>query len=375
MHFFFYFIVTCISILNSLQAESDFKIIDLSPPGSVESYATDINEHGQVVGLYLPEGSKKMVTFIWDKENGFVDLGEYENQYWKTLCKPKINNLGHVVGCETLPGNFFSLGYSFRRPFFWSPERGKIMMDFSNDARAGDIEAVSFNDHNQAFIHMFNYFENQYQSIFNFYLQQPYAGKILNSWLWQEDQYEEIDNFQSFSTHNEHTSYLSNQQTITGAQRGIFEESYTPIFYDHQNKIEIVIPFPKNMNTGWPLTINDNNEVLLEYKNLDLVSSSKSSYYAWNPIEGLVTIPYNFKPIWINNQGLILGTFEKMKTKQIVLYDGQNIINVSTAMIDSNFHSLDILYKVNDRKQIVGTGRLDPQGKPHAFLIEPKEKN
>jgi probable HAF family extracellular repeat protein len=63
-------------------------------PGATFSYATDINERGEVVGASQTAGGEGH-AFLWTQADGFKDLGTLGGS---SSAAQAINDLGHVVG-------------------------------------------------------------------------------------------------------------------------------------------------------------------------------------------------------------------------------------------------------------------------------------
>ena len=87
-------ITACLAGLLCVNASAvEYKMTYLATLGGSASYASDINENGQVVGFgYTPTGA--LHACYWDKSGNVRDLGSlYGNSYAEG-----INNQGIVVG-------------------------------------------------------------------------------------------------------------------------------------------------------------------------------------------------------------------------------------------------------------------------------------
>ncbi len=73
-------------------------MIDIGTLGENNSYASAINDLGQVVGSSDSEYSR--AAFIWTAEDGMIDLNDFlpADSEWYLLGATDINNLGQIVG-------------------------------------------------------------------------------------------------------------------------------------------------------------------------------------------------------------------------------------------------------------------------------------
>ena len=77
-------------------AASFYDITDLGIlPGATSSYASGLNDLGQVVGTLY--GDRYRRGFLWSERAGMKDLGFLQSQYPYSSASD-INNLGQVVG-------------------------------------------------------------------------------------------------------------------------------------------------------------------------------------------------------------------------------------------------------------------------------------
>ncbi len=80
----------------------DGEMIDLGTLGGSDSRTKDINNAGQVVGYsYLDPDSVGYRGFLWDSENGMIELSDllFDDSGWERLTYANaINNYGQIVG-------------------------------------------------------------------------------------------------------------------------------------------------------------------------------------------------------------------------------------------------------------------------------------
>ena len=80
----------------------DGEMIDLGTFGGSNSRANDINNAGQIVGhSYLDPPSIGYRAFLWDSENGMIELSDllFDSSGWERLTYAMaINNYGQIVG-------------------------------------------------------------------------------------------------------------------------------------------------------------------------------------------------------------------------------------------------------------------------------------
>jgi probable HAF family extracellular repeat protein len=112
-------------------------MVDLGTLGGPYSWASGVNALGQVVGSSWTANSSDTHGFLWD-QNGMIDLGTLDGRKGFSHAYG-INDLGQIVGTTAATGDWF------QRPFLW--ERG-IMQDLgTGDAKGGVARAI--NNHGQ----------------------------------------------------------------------------------------------------------------------------------------------------------------------------------------------------------------------------------
>jgi probable HAF family extracellular repeat protein len=91
---------------------------DLGTLGGNTSYATGINDSGQVVGYSYLADDVTRHAFIWTASGGMVDLGTLPGGAWSQ--GENINASGEICG-EAVDGSGIEV------PFFWSPSTGFVI--------------------------------------------------------------------------------------------------------------------------------------------------------------------------------------------------------------------------------------------------------
>lgn len=98
--FLVHFAIILLSLsLSSANAGQLYSITSVDIPGAVSSEAYDINDHGQVVGVFQTESGANR-AFLWHQSNGVLNLGVLEG-YGHSIARA-INDAGQITGdCGT----------------------------------------------------------------------------------------------------------------------------------------------------------------------------------------------------------------------------------------------------------------------------------
>jgi probable HAF family extracellular repeat protein len=139
-----FLIVTCISLLFASLADaqkihafiwnSGSGMMDLGTLGGDISYATGVNDSGEVVGRAYLADNVTYHTFTWTAAGGMVDIGTLPGGAWSH--GEAINAAGSIAGEAANP--------SGQVPFFWSSSTG-----FATLNQAGSVNyAFDINDSN-----------------------------------------------------------------------------------------------------------------------------------------------------------------------------------------------------------------------------------
>ena len=106
-------IIITVPAASPVSAEILYNIIDLGTLGGEESYASSINDAGQIVGYSYHATNHRRAAFIWDSNDGMRDITPGEEESYARA----LNNAGQVVGYSyTASGEEYS--------FIWDSTNG-----------------------------------------------------------------------------------------------------------------------------------------------------------------------------------------------------------------------------------------------------------
>lgn len=340
-------------LLNFLEADEKYRVVPLNPPESLTgSHGSDINELGQVVGVYRKDVYYS-VTFLWDKKNGFQEIASMELGSLMQIVFPKINNLGHVTG-GIIGGGGWLIGYE--RPFLWTPETG--LEELSPPKISGrHVRPIAINDHDQLLMMSIDQDSQRYPEKF---------------WIWHEGEFEELKGM--------NPKYISNEQIITGVklrplswwEGWLFDEDLLfgkPLVYDYQDKTEM-IPLAAGMEKGDVLMINQRGEYIVNcWKNIGWFGIEEKYYYGYQ--DELKELPEKFEAVSINNFGEILGIIpKKEESPSVYIYRDEKLQKIELLSDDPNYKGIHSVKKMNDRGYIVGTAHyINSYGKPSVYAV------
>lgn len=361
-----------------LQAGQHYQVFDISPRSAFSSEATDINDQGVIVGVYSLTNKSHATAFLWDKEKGFQDLVDLKvDSKSSKFTPPKINNLGHVIGTEMTGGTWRELWTTYQRPFIWTPEKGKRII---NPRPKGEFVPLSINDHDQVLM-IATY---------------PCGCEPHRFWVWQEGSLGEFDEI----IKKINPQYLSNDQIIVGSLIGSLDNEIkapleSPLLYNFQDKSVDIIPYPEGMKYGTVLMINNKGEALLVFREKPLLTSTEK-YYLYNVDTGLKELPAGFLPLSLNNHGEIIGLTKSKnmtvdiyergalkktkissleKTDQFHLYENGDLQKITVNSDDPDFVMVTDIVKMNDGRQLVGKALYSVRGhlQQRAVFLVPTE--
>ena len=306
------------------RAEITYQLINIHPPESPYSYATDINNNAQIVGFSDLNQNK---IFLWSKDLGLQLIGS-------SLKDPKINNLGHVVGTiKTSKNLIWGLFSNEEQLFIWKPETGLERIDRPKIKTGSKIDYFALNDLDQILVT----FDND------------------DIMLWQEGKYEKIEGLDD-------ANYLSNQQIISGSATVTRGKKiyYTPVQYDINLHS---ITYINDTVCGEVLYGNEKGETVGEFFKLD----EDEDRYFWNTLtDGFKELPKNFEPFSLSNRGLIVKhkTNTRDYKSRYYLYDGKNFFHIPFVELNNNK-----LY-INDHGEMAGAVHDRLKDQPNTFTSQ-----
>jgi probable HAF family extracellular repeat protein len=139
------------SLNHAFMWNESFGLVDMGAFNSTFSRADGINDLGQIVGQYNPNGYRH--AFLWSSVSGLTDLGTLTGGHHSQAIK--INNNGLVIGWS-----MYISGNPARHPFVWDKETGMTDLGLftNNEIGVGDInsrnEIVGYYLDNQGLSHI-----------------------------------------------------------------------------------------------------------------------------------------------------------------------------------------------------------------------------
>jgi probable HAF family extracellular repeat protein len=149
-------IILTVFFLATISAAQTYTVTDLGTIGGNISYASGVNNAGQVVGSsYTSNKNAIDHGFIWTASTGLQDLGTLggNNSYANA-----INNAGQVVGCSdistnnTIPGHAFLWTQSGGMQDLGTLGNGSCATGINDAGQVIGVFAVNSNSDNHAFI-------------------------------------------------------------------------------------------------------------------------------------------------------------------------------------------------------------------------------
>lgn len=351
--FFFSLFLLPLLTLSALE----YQLTDLGLLNYKESYATSINDQGQICGYAIVD-EKNSHLFVWDGEK------KIKTQKVRVSTNPVINNQGHVFGSmltRTVDGMWeidqealFSyagqlkiLGYpGCQKSAPFKPLKRAVVWDV--------------NDHQQILI------MNQSVIQIDYWEKARMAETDHKIWVNDNGAYRKIED-PKFSA----ALKINNQGQILGCLfNGEVKVTYktrnklAAALYDLNEKRATLLPFESE---SFGVDLNELGQVAGIFHN---TIKNELQGFLYDPAAELIAID-NFSPKALNNNGQIIGKW--LKNDKPALWDNGTLIDLSNlSPVDDQGHtwdSLDQLIAINDQGMIIGQGKY--QGATHAFLLMP----
>lgn len=314
----------------SLQGADFYQIHQLAPDAKA-SFATDINQNGQVCGTIKPGNKKSTQLFIWDAITG-LKINAIE-----PLSSPVINNQAQV-GTTVLDKGWFWKGF---KGLVWDSVQDNVSVYFPNAVvrDIADDGSVLLMD---KFAKISKENPNAKLSLFQ-------NGEYLTQPL---EQLQQIDKL------NQHSQVLG---TIIQKDQN---QMACPTLINLKTGISDNLIFDDN---AYGYDVNDKGQVVGQF--FDPVQKHWKGF-CWDPVDGL-TLLEDFLPYAMNNMGQIIGLDAQQNPAIWENGDIKNLNAISKQAPGDLWQSLIRVTGINDRGQIIGWGLV---GSDHqAFILNPME--
>jgi len=302
-----------------------YEVIDIGGLGGSNSWATGINEAGQVAG-YAETAAGEQHAFIWDENIGTIDLGTLGGNQSKAF---GINNLGQVAGSA-------KTGSGELHAFLW--EKGR-MTDLGVLEGGSCTEAKAINDAGQV-------------------VGEARTSQGNSSWqrafLWENDAMADLRVLAGATASSASDINIRGHVVGTSSERAFL--------WDSTNGMTDLMGAQ-----SWGNAINDAGQMALH---------SSEKYYIRDITSGLFDmylIKYS-RINAINNAGQVVGDFDYLSVNDVHAF----LWDSSYGMVDLNglipagsgFNELRSAGDISDGGRIVGYGLTDG-GAEHAFVMTP----
>lgn len=314
---------------NIAFAAMKYRISDLGTLDTSTSYATSINNKGQVCGTYYDIVKKKIFVFLWDPHNGLRKLGIQALHYNHIF----INNNGQVAGTYTNDSHY-------GRTFTWDPSSGFLDLNL----KMTNLQVVDFNDLGQILIRT-----NTLDSLF------CWDNGLLNKII--------LDNVTSYWNFR-----INNSSEVFGEIVILNEKKlgqHGACHFSIQNNVPRNLKLVELKGNAYIGNINEQG-----YAVGSVSTKNSTRGFVWHTHFGINFTP-GFIPQCINSEGIMIG---KNEASRLSIWDRGIITDLIESLdldndMSTNWESIDQVYDFNDLGQIVGVGTINNQ--THAFLLTP----
>lgn len=350
------FILCFLCLFSSLNAIEPLKIISLGI--KKESYAVDINNQGQILGVIKRPFFKEV--FVWDP---IQKLNTLEVHLTGLPC---INNATKVVGAQVAnERKQFNALFTWTNPFsFLSTFRYFHELGFPKEVKRLPVQIypsiypVDINDRDQ---------------ILAMNVDEPYSIACLYEdfqvWVHEKKEFHKIDNTLLSSAVK-----INNRSQILGTRfEGSCKKDRTAVtvVYDYPSGNVKALPFSESLGAD----LNDNGQVVGLFTD-PLTHEIKG--FIWDPSEELIILD-DFVPLAINNHKQVIGAQtikkEKETLKVPMMWENGVFTTIESLLVDlvddkgNQWEKIDQLVAINDQGEIVANGVM--KGVKKALLLKP----
>ncbi|GAA0857446.1 DUF3466 family protein [Aliiglaciecola litoralis] len=362
---------TLASISTSAIAKPIYMIENLGTVGAPQSSssAVALNESGQVVGTYTNDNGDNQ-AFVWDALNGMQSLGTLGGNYSSAT---DINNHGQIVGVTGTAVEGQESGFIYENGVMsqildLTPSQSGAIK--SSTARGINDAGQIVGSHSEAVYNdQFQYFEPVHKETF---LKTGDDLQLSGRLDINEGPYSSVDHIGANAL-NENGDY-------TGLAFSEFNGGSLEVFVKRRNQ-DIVGIGNLGGFVGFGFDINDNGTVVGRSR----LEDREDGYHAfiYTDLLGMIDMNdvFGFESSNlrnINNSNMAVGwgsnTFatvdqEPVFTPFLFDVDGNKTFFLNDFLdVDSDFASLDFAYSINENNDIVGYGTTK-DGHQRAFLM------
>ncbi len=328
-----------LSLLLKQENTTIYIITDLGTLGGDGSWATSINNNGQVVGGSYTVGGGKQRSFIWEIKKGMTDIGSL-NVNVRTDAYG-INNLGHVVG--------FSDG-----SYIWKKETGIVSL-----GEAGEAEDIN--------------------DLGEIVLTKNDESNHIHAYLWQEGaSLIDLGNLGGTGKFDTSSAKAINESGYVAGQSYSLTAQDNQAFIWHEKTGMVEIGTLPNFTASVAVDINNNNQIagnayeIGSDQNGQYYSKFRAFLYTGSILNDLGTLKgyENSVVNGLNSSGEVVGSsFNDTQDRQACFWNGSGVHNLNDMLINGSGWELIVAADINDNGQIAGWGRY--LGQQRAFILTP----
>lgn len=307
--------------LSNQALAAGYTITDLGTLGGSSSYASAINDNGQVVGRASTTGDTATHAYLYSNGTMF-DLGTLGGDY---SAASDINNNGQVVGGSVnINGNYNAFSYA----------NGTMNNIYNVDSTYGTY-ATGINNNGQI------------------------VGGGYDSWKYGVD-WAFIDNsgIKSFplgSTTGYATAINDNNQVVGD----ILDWAWLDHGFVYTNGTITSLGYLNSASD-----INNKGEVV------GVTSYTSAFLYSNGQMINLGSLGNSWTSAYaLNEKGQVVGSSDINSTSHAFLYSGGAMLDLNTLLAANSGWELLSASDINELGQIVGTGTIN--GQTHAYLLTP----
>ena len=325
--------------MNQTTYAIKYTVTDIGTLGEAPSFGCGINDKGQVVGDSYITGGVNYHAFLWDKENGIIDLGTTAGN-WSTAYK--INNSGISAGSSTIQSDNIN-----KHATIWG-----INNKTTNLGTLGGPWSSAYGINDSGKVVGLSYTDNTFNNS--------------HAFIW--DEINGISDLGLLGGTYSNAENINNQNQVVGYSTYTSENGNVHAFI--WNEINGMTDIGTLGTNSYARGINDNNEVVGEI----ILANGISHAFIWNKNDGMRDIGtienYSTNAMAINNFSQVVGyAWDKDSAYFGFIWDEEELKDLNTLLINPTDYVITIARDINNLGQISAEGYIN--GEHHAFLLTP----